>query len=55
MKWFFDMNNPVMRTLSTLADIVILNLLTLLCSLPFYLNATLLDGVFQKIENNTQK
>ena len=34
MKWFFDMNNPVMRTLSTLADIVILNLLTLLCSLP---------------------
>lgn len=34
MKWFFDMNNPVMRTLSTLADIVALNLLTLLCSLP---------------------
>ena len=34
MKWFFDMNNPVMRTLSTLADIVVLNLLTLLCSLP---------------------
>lgn len=24
-------------------------------SLPVYLNATLLDGVFQKIENNTQK
>ena len=34
MKWFFDMDNPVMRTLSMLADIVILNLLTLLCSLP---------------------
>ena len=34
MRWFFDMNNPVMRTLSTLADIVVLNLLTLVCSLP---------------------
>jgi len=34
MKWFFDMNNPVMRTLSMTADIVVLNLLTLLCSLP---------------------
>ena len=34
MKWFFNMDNPVMRTLSMLADIVILNLLTLLCSLP---------------------
>ena len=34
MKWFFDMNNPVMRTLSMLADIVVLNLLTLVCSLP---------------------
>ena len=28
------MNNPVMRTLSTLADVVALNLLTLVCSLP---------------------
>ena len=36
MKWFFDINNPVMRTLSTLADIVVLNLLTLLCSLPVF-------------------
>lgn len=34
MKWFFDMNNPVMRTLSMIADVVVLNLLTLLCSLP---------------------
>ena len=34
MKWFFNMDNPVMRTLSMLADIVILNLLTLFCSLP---------------------
>ena len=34
MKWFFDMDNPVMRTLSMLADVIVLNLLTLLCSLP---------------------
>ncbi len=34
MKWFFDMENPVMRALSAVADLIILNLLTLLCSLP---------------------
>ena len=34
MNWLFDMDNPVMRTLSTAADLILLNLLTLLCSLP---------------------
>ena len=34
VKWFFDMDNPVMRTLSMLADLIILNLLTILCCLP---------------------
>lgn len=34
MNWMFDMENPVMRTLSTAADLILLNLLTLLCSLP---------------------
>lgn len=34
MRWFFDMENPVMRTLSVVADLILLNLLTLLCSLP---------------------
>lgn len=34
MKWFFDMDNPVMRTLSVVADLIILNLLTLCCSIP---------------------
>ena len=34
MKWFFEMENPVMRTLSVVADLIILNLLTVLCSLP---------------------
>ena len=34
MKRFFDMDNPLMRTLSMLADVVVLNLLTLVCALP---------------------
>lgn len=34
MKWFFDMENPVMRALSTVADLMLLNFLTLLCCLP---------------------
>lgn len=34
MKWLFDMDNPVMRTLSMAADLMILNLLALLCCLP---------------------
>lgn len=34
MNWLFDMENPVMRTLSTVADLILMNLLTLLCSLP---------------------
>ena len=34
MKWLFNPENPVMRALSALADLMILNLLTLLCCLP---------------------
>lgn len=34
MRWFFDMENPVMRTLSVVADLIVLNLLTILCGLP---------------------
>ena len=34
MRWFFDMDNPVMRSLSAAADLLILNVLTLLCCLP---------------------
>ena len=34
MKKFFDMDNPVMRALAVAADLLVLNLLTLLCSLP---------------------
>ena len=34
MRWLFDMENPVMRALSTTADLIMLNLLTVLCCLP---------------------
>ena len=34
MKKLFDMDNPVMRALSVAADLLILNILTLICSLP---------------------
>lgn len=34
MKKLFDMDNPLMRALSIAADLLVLNLLTLLCSLP---------------------
>lgn len=34
MDRFFDANNPIMRFLSWLVDLVIINLLTLVCSIP---------------------
>ena len=34
MRRLFDMDNPVMKALSVAADLLVLNLLTLLCSLP---------------------
>ncbi len=34
MKRFFDMESPFMRALSVTADLILLNLLTILCSLP---------------------
>lgn len=34
MRWFFDMDNPVMRALSVVADLIVLNLLTIVCCLP---------------------
>ena len=34
MKKLFDMDNPVMKALSVAADLIVLNLMTLLCSIP---------------------
>ncbi len=34
MKKIFDMDNPLMRALSTAADLIVLNFFALLCSLP---------------------
>lgn len=36
MNWFFDMDKPLMRGLSTVTDLIILNFLTLLCCLPVF-------------------
>ena len=34
MKRIFDIENPLMQTLSVIADMLVLNLLTILCSIP---------------------
>ena len=34
MKRLFDMDNPLMQALGILADLMVLNLLTIVCSLP---------------------
>ena len=34
MSWLFDADKPLMRSLSIIADLIILNILTVLCSLP---------------------
>ena len=34
MDWLFDADKPLMRGLSAIADLLILNLLTILCSIP---------------------
>ena len=48
MKWFFDMDNPVMRTLSRAADLIVLNLLALLCSLPIVTAGAALTALFDQ-------
>ena len=48
MKWFFDMDNPVMRTLSLAADLIVLNLLTALCSLPVITAGAALTALFDQ-------
>lgn len=34
MKWLLDLENPVMRSLGTVADLMVMNLLTIVCCLP---------------------
>lgn len=57
MKRFFDMDNPIMRTLSAAADLLVLNLLTLLCSLPLFTlgpaMTALADGCMRIAEEET--
>lgn len=48
MKWFFDMDNPVMSTLSTAADLIVLNLAALLCMLPIVTAGAALAALFDQ-------
>ncbi len=48
MKWFFDMDNPVMKTLSVAADLIVLNLLALLCALPVVTAGASLTALFDQ-------
>ena len=46
MKKFFDMENPVMRALGTACDLLVLNLLTILCCLPVLTAGASLTAMF---------
>ncbi len=48
MKWFFDMDNPVMKTLSLAADLIVLNLLALVCALPVVTAGASLTALFDQ-------
>jgi len=36
MNWFFDMDKPLMRGLSVVTDLILLNIFTILCSIPVF-------------------
>ena len=36
MNWLFDMDKPLMRGLSVVTDLIILNILTFICCLPVF-------------------
>lgn len=46
MRKFFDMDNPFFRTLGKLADLMILNLLFILCSIPIVTIGASLTGMY---------
>lgn len=46
MNWLFDENKPLMRALSVIADLMILNILTILCSLPIVTAGAAITSMF---------
>ena len=46
MNRIFDMDNPLWRFLGKLADLMILNILFLLCSIPIFTIGASLTGVY---------
>ena len=51
MKKIFDENNPLMRALSIAADLLFLNLLTLLCSLPVVTAGAALSALCDSVQH----
>ena len=45
LRRLFDLDNPLMQGLSIVADMLILNLLTLICSLPLLTAGTALTAM----------
>ena len=46
MNWLFDADKPLMRALSIIADLMILNILTILCSLPILTAGAAITSMF---------
>lgn len=46
MNWLFDENKPVMRALSIIADLMFLNILTILCCLPIITAGAAVTAMF---------
>ena len=46
LRGIFDLDNPVMRFLSRVADIMILNLLFILCSIPVFTTGASLSALY---------
>ena len=58
LRGLFDLDNPVMRFLSKVADVLTLNLLFLLCSIPVFTigaSTTALYYCFFKMKDNEEE
>ncbi len=49
MRRIFDMDNPVMKALAVAADLIVLNLLTLLCCLPVVTAGAALTALYDRV------
>lgn len=47
LKKFFDMDNPIMKFLTVMSDIIIVNLLFMVCSIPLFTIGASLTGLYR--------